>query len=166
MDQANAAAYQSNASRKCPVRNRKQHLKSMLGMIKNVSLEKETPAYKYMEVTLDAVKISDAVETAVKQEDKKQPAEVERGFAIGRLALLAAGDIKYQVKIDKASQTIRELNMDLTEPIRKGADLFVTAEVAKRPSADANIFGAVHADASGEILELQCCGEYCDSTTG
>ena len=102
-------------------------LKSMLGMIKNVSLEKETPAYKYMEVTLDAVKISDAVEAAVKQEDKKQPAEVERGFAIGRLALLAAGDIKYQVIIDKASQTIRELNMDLTEPIRKGTDLFVTA---------------------------------------
>lgn len=106
-------------------------LKSMLGMIKNVSLSRETPSYKYMEITLDAVKISDAVEAAVKQENKKQPAEVERGFAIGRLALLAAGDIKYQVKIDKGSQMITEVNMDLTEPIRKGADLFVAAGAPK-----------------------------------
>ena len=45
--------------------------------------------------------------------------------SIGRLGLLAAGDIKYNVKVEKATKMITEINIDLTEPIRKGAGLFL-----------------------------------------
>jgi hypothetical protein len=77
-----------------------------------------------MEVTLDMIEVSDAVGTAVKQ-DKMQNKDMQRAAAVGRLALLAAGDIKYIVKVDKATKMIREFEFDLTEPIRKGAGLFL-----------------------------------------
>lgn len=109
----------------------------MLQFIKSVKLIRETPAFKYMEVTLDTIKVSDAVGATVKQ-DKMQNKEMQRAAAVGRLALLAAGDIKYTVKVDKATKMIKEFEMDLTEPIRKGAGLFLDiAEPKDRAAIEA-----------------------------
>ncbi|WP_312561839.1 hypothetical protein [Anaerospora sp.] len=96
----------------------------MLKFIKSVKLIRETPTFKYMEVTLDMIEVSDAVGATVKQ-DKMQNKDMQRAAAVGRLALLAAGDIKYIVKVDKATKMIKEFEFDLTEPIRKGAGLFL-----------------------------------------
>lgn len=96
----------------------------MLQFIKAAKPLRETPAFKYMEVTLDTIQLSDAVGATVKQ-DKMQNKEMQRAAAVGRLALLAAGDIKYTVKVDKATKMIKEIEMDLTEPIRKGAGLLL-----------------------------------------
>jgi len=96
----------------------------MLQLMKSVKLKKETPAYKYMEITLDTIQISDAIDAAVKL-DKAQDKDMLRVAAIGRLGLLAAGDIKYNVKVDKATKMVKEIDLDLTEPIRKGAGLFL-----------------------------------------
>ncbi|AJQ29398.1 DUF6612 family protein [Pelosinus fermentans] len=96
----------------------------MLQLIKSVKLKKETPSYKYMEITLDSMQISDAIGAAVKLNDV-QDRDMLKTIAIGRLGLLAAGDIKYNVKVDKATKMVKEIDMDLTEPIRKGAGLFL-----------------------------------------
>lgn len=106
----------------------------MLQFIKSVKLIRETPAFKYMEVTLDTIKVSDAVGATVEQ-DKMQNKEMQRAAAAGRLALLAAGDIKYTVKVDKATKMIKEIEMDLTEPIRKGAGLFLDIAELKDKAA-------------------------------
>lgn len=106
----------------------------MLQFIKAVKPLRETPAFKYMEVTLDTIQLSDAVGATVKQ-DKMQNKEMQRAAAVGRLALLAAGDIKYTVKVDKATKMIKEIEMDLTEPIRKGAGLFVDIADPKNKAA-------------------------------
>ena len=92
----------------------------MLQLIKSVKLKKETPSYKYMEITLDNMQISDAIGAAVKLNDV-QDRDMLKAIAIGRLGLLAAGDIKYNVKVDKATKMVKEIDMDLAEPIRKGA---------------------------------------------
>lgn len=96
----------------------------MLQFIKSVKLIRETPAFKYIEVTLDTIKVSDAIAATIKQ-DQMQNKEMQQAAAVGRLALLAAGDIKYTVKVNKATKMIKDLEMDLTEPIRKGAGLFL-----------------------------------------
>lgn len=96
----------------------------MLQFIKAVKPLRETPSFKYMEVTLDTIQLSDAMGATVKQ-DKMQNKEMQRAAAVGRLALLAAGDIKYTIKVDKATKMINEVEMDLTEPIRKGAGLLL-----------------------------------------
>lgn len=97
---------------------------NMLQMMKSVKLKEETPSYKYLEITLDAVQLSDAIEAAVKK-NNPQDNDMLRGVAVGRLGLLAAGDIKYTVKVDKATKMVKGLDMDLTEPIRKGVGLLV-----------------------------------------
>jgi hypothetical protein len=97
---------------------------TMMQLIKAVKLTKETPSYKYLEITLDSLQISDAMEAAVKL-NNAQDKEMLRAIAVGRLVLLAAGDIKYNVKIDKATKLVTEIDMDLAEPIRKGAGLFL-----------------------------------------
>lgn len=96
----------------------------MLQLMKSVKLKKETPSYKYMEITLDSVQLSDALGAAVKQNNAKDK-DQESAIAIVRLGLLAAGDIKYIVKVDKATKMVKGIDMDLTEPIRKGAGLFL-----------------------------------------
>ncbi|MDF2633127.1 MAG: hypothetical protein K0R78_1, partial [Pelosinus sp.] len=95
---------------------------SMLQLMKSVKLKKETPAYKYMEITLDSMQISDAIGAAVKL-NNVQDKDMLSAIAIGRLGLLAAGDIKYNIKVDKATKMVKEIDMDLTEPIRKGVGL-------------------------------------------
>lgn len=106
----------------------------MLQFIKSVKLIRETPAFKYMEITLDTIKVSDAIAATIKQ-DQMQNKEMQRAAAVGRLALLAAGDIKYTVKVDKATKMIKESEMDLTEPIRKGAGLFLDIGAPKDRAA-------------------------------
>ncbi|SFM27473.1 DUF6612 family protein [Pelosinus propionicus] len=96
----------------------------MLQCMKSVKLKKETPSYKYIEITLDSMQISDAINAAVKQ-NNVQDKDILSAIAAGRLGLLAAGDIKYSVKVDKATKMVKEIDMDLTEPIRKGAGLFM-----------------------------------------
>ncbi|MBP2637024.1 MAG: hypothetical protein H6Q72_2931 [Firmicutes bacterium] len=97
---------------------------NMLQMMKSVELKKETPSYKYMEITLDTIELSDAIEAAVK-ENYAQDKDMLRGVAVARLGLLAAGDIKYIVKVDKVTKMVKEIDMDLTEPIQKAAKLFL-----------------------------------------
>jgi len=106
----------------------------MLQFIKSVKLIRETPAYKYMEITLDSMQLSDAIGAVVKL-DKMQNKEMQKAAAAGRLGLLAAGDIQYTVKVDKATKMIKEVEMDLTEPIRKGAGLFVDIANPKNKTA-------------------------------
>lgn len=96
----------------------------MLELMKSVMLKKETPSYKYMEITLDTAKISDGMEAAVKL-NTKQDKDMASVVALGRLGLLAAGDIKYTVKIEKATNRVTEITMDLTDPIRKGVRMFL-----------------------------------------
>lgn len=96
----------------------------MLQLMRSVKLKRETPSYKYMEITLDSMQISDVMGAAVKL-NKVQDKDMLSAVAAGRLALLAAGDIKYNVKIDKATKMVKEIDMDLAEPIRKGAGLFL-----------------------------------------
>lgn len=96
----------------------------MLQLMKSVTLKKETPAYKYMEITLDTIQISDAIGADVtlkNMQDKGK--DMLTAVALGRLGLLATGDIKYIAKIDKATKMVKEIEVDLTEPIRKGAKL-------------------------------------------
>lgn len=95
-----------------------------LQLMKSVKLRKETPSYKYMELTLDSMHISDAIGAAVKL-NNVQDKSMLSAIAIGRLGVLAAGDIRYNIKVDKATKMIKEIDMDLTEPIRKGAGLFL-----------------------------------------
>ena len=100
----------------------------MLQLMKSVKLKKETPSYKYMEITLDSMQISDAIGAVVKLDnvqDKDKDKDMVRAVAVVRLGLLAAGDIKYNIKIDKATKMVKEIDMDLTEPIQKGAGLFL-----------------------------------------
>lgn len=97
---------------------------TMMQLIKAVKLTKETPSYKYLEITLDSMQISDAMEAAVKLNNAPDK-EMLRMIAAGRLGLLAAGDIKYNVKIDKATKMVTGIDMDLAAPIRKGAGLFL-----------------------------------------
>lgn len=97
---------------------------NMLQLIKESKLIKETPSFKYMEITLDSVQLSDAMSAAVKQNHANDK-DMVAAAAIGRLGLLAAGDIKYMMKVDKATKMVKEIEMDLTEPIRKGAGLFL-----------------------------------------
>lgn len=94
----------------------------MLQFMKSVTLKKETPSYKYMEITLDTIQISDAI-GADAQLNNKQEKDILTAVAFGRLVLLATGDIKYIVKIDKATKMVKEIELDLTEPIRKGGKL-------------------------------------------
>jgi hypothetical protein len=96
----------------------------MLQLMKSVKLKRETPSYKYMEVTLDTMQISDAIGEAVKL-NTVQDKNMLRAIAAGRLGLLSAGDIKYNVKVDKVTKMVTEIDMDLTEPIRKGVGLFL-----------------------------------------
>ena len=96
----------------------------MLQLMKSVKLKRETPSYKYMEITLDSMQISDAMGAAVKL-NNMQDTDMLSAVAVGRLGLLAAGDIKYNVKVDKETKMVKEIDMDLTEPIRKGAGLFL-----------------------------------------
>jgi len=107
---------------------------TMLQLMKSVKLKKETPAYKYMEITLDTIKISDAIDAAAKQ-DNMQNKDMLRAISMGRLGLLAAGDIKYNVKIDKTTKMIKEIDLDLTEPIRKGAKVFLDIANPKKRDA-------------------------------
>lgn len=97
----------------------------MLQLMKSVKLIKETPAYKYIEITLDSMQISDAMEAAVKLDNVQDKEGMMKTIAIVRLGLLASGDIKYNVTIDKATKMVKEIDMDLAEPIRKGAGLFL-----------------------------------------
>ncbi|CUH96607.1 hypothetical protein P22_2697 [Propionispora sp. 2/2-37] len=96
----------------------------MLQLMRSVKLRRETPSYKYMEITLDSMQISDVMDAAVKL-NNVQDKDMLSAVALGRLGLLVAGDIKYNVKIDKATKTVKEIEMDLAEPIRKGAGLFL-----------------------------------------
>ena len=96
----------------------------MMQMVKAVKITRETPSYKYMEVTLDSMKISDSIDEMVKK-NKNQDKNVLSMAAFTRLGLLAAGDIKYNVKIDKTTQMIQEVDMDLANPIRKAGTLFL-----------------------------------------
>ncbi|GEM_PF-1439833 len=107
----------------------------MLELMKSVKLKKETPSYKYMDITLDSMQISDAIDAVVKL-DNAQDKDMVRAVAVIRLGLLAAGDIKYNIKIDKATKMVKEIDMDLTAPIQKGAGLFL--EIAN-PKDRANI---------------------------
>lgn len=99
--------------------------KDMLQLLKAVKLKKETPSYTYLEITLDNMKISDAMGAVVKQMDNAQDKDMVRAIAAARLGLLAAGDINYTVKIDKATKMVKEMEMDLTEPVQKGIGLFL-----------------------------------------
>jgi len=96
----------------------------MLQMVKCVKLTRETPSYKYMEVTLDSMKISDAIDEMVKKNKDTDKIMLSMA-ASARLGLLAAGDIRYNVKIDKTTQMVQEVDMDLANPIRKAASLFL-----------------------------------------
>jgi len=107
---------------------------NMLKFIKSAKLTKETPSYKYIEVTLDTIQISDAVGATVKL-NNAQDQEMLRAVAIGRFGLLSAGDIKYNVKVDKATKMVKEIDMDLTEPIRKGVSLFLDIANPKNRTA-------------------------------
>lgn len=106
----------------------------MLQFMKSVTLKKETPSYKYMEITLDMIQISDAI-GADAQLNNKQEKDMLTAIAFARLGLLAAGDIKYIVKIDKANKMVKEIEMDLTEPIRKGAKLVLDIGNPKNKAA-------------------------------
>ncbi len=97
----------------------------MLQLMKSVKLIKETSAYKYIEITLDSMQISDAMGAAVKLDNVQDKEDMMKTIAILRLGLLASGDIKYNVTIDKATKMVKEIDMDLAEPIRKGAGLFL-----------------------------------------
>ena len=108
----------------------------MMQYLKLVKTTRETPSYKTLEITLDAMKLSDAMEVAMQQQaqkivDPKQGEELKKAAALMRIGLLAAGDIKYTVKVDKATKMIKEIEMDLTGPIRKGASLFLNLAPAK-----------------------------------
>ena len=107
---------------------------AMLQLIKAVKLKKETPSYKYMEITLDTIQLSDALGADVNS-NNAQDKDMLRALAVARLGLLAAGDIKYTLKIDKATQMIKEVDMDLTEPIRKGAHLLLDVANPKDKAA-------------------------------
>jgi hypothetical protein len=96
----------------------------LLQMMKSVKLQKETPAYKYIDITLDSMQISDAIAAAI-QKSNAQEKDTLRMAAIGRMVLLAAGDLTYTVKVDKATKMVTEVDMDLTDPIRKGSTLFL-----------------------------------------
>jgi hypothetical protein len=96
----------------------------MMQMVKTVKLTRETPSYKYMEVTLDSMKISDFIAEMMKENQNQDKTALSMA-ASARLGLLAAGDIKYNVKIDKPTQMIKEFDMDLANPIRKAASLFI-----------------------------------------
>lgn len=102
----------------------------LLQMMKAVKLKQETPTYKYIEITLDAGLLSDAIEEAVKQ-NNVQSKDVLRFVALGRLAMLAAGDIKYTIKVDKTTKMVQDLDLDLTQPIRKGAGVFLDLVMPK-----------------------------------
>ncbi|MDU4960676.1 MAG: DUF6612 family protein [Sporomusaceae bacterium] len=95
-----------------------------LQLIKSVEFKRETPSYRYMEVTLDAVQVSDQFGAAVSRKNT-QDKNMLRVLAVTRLGILAAGDIKYMLKVDKAANRVAEIEMDLTEPFRKGARLFL-----------------------------------------
>lgn len=97
---------------------------NMWKLIKSVTLKREMPSFKYMEVTLDAVAISDLIGETVNR-NTIQDKELLRAIAAGRLGLLAAGDLTYHVKVDKATGMITEVEIDLTGPIRKAAGLFL-----------------------------------------
>lgn len=97
---------------------------NLLQMMKSVKIQRETPAYKYIEVTLDSMQISDAIAAAV-QKNNAQEKDTLRMVAIGRMVLLAAGDLTYTVKVDKATKMVTEVDMDLTDPIRKGSTLLL-----------------------------------------
>ena len=102
----------------------------MLQMVKSVNLMRETSTDRLLEITLDTMKLNDLIEAAVKQqlqktEDPKQSGDLQKAAALIRMGLLAAGDIKYTVKVDKATKIVKECEMDLTGPIRKGASLFL-----------------------------------------
>lgn len=97
---------------------------NLLQMMKSVKIQRETPAYKYIDVTLDSMQISDAMAAAV-QKNNAQEKDTMRMAAIGRMFLLAAGDLTYTVKVDKATKMVKEVDMDLTDPIRKGSTLFL-----------------------------------------
>lgn len=103
--------------------------KMMLELVKEVKLQRETPTYKYMEVTLDSARLSDMMDMAMKGNAAKTTDAAERmmaqSAAMARMAILSAGDITYVAKIDKKSKMITQIDMDLTEPIRKGASLFL-----------------------------------------
>ena len=96
----------------------------MMQMVKTVTLTRETPSYKYMEVTLDSMKISDSIDELVKKNKDADKTMLSMAASL-RLGLLAAGDIKYNVKIDKTTQRIQVVDMDLANPIRKAASLFI-----------------------------------------
>ncbi|HWR39545.1 MAG TPA: DUF6612 family protein [Patescibacteria group bacterium] len=111
-------------------------LEEMLQLIKSVKTIQETPAYKSLEITLDTMKLSDTIAATVqlqaqKTEDSLQADQIKQASALIRMALLAAGDIKYTVKVDKASKLVKETEMDLTDPIHKGAGLFLNMAPAK-----------------------------------
>jgi len=97
---------------------------NMLQLIKEAKMIKETPSFKYMEITLDSMQLSDVMSAAVKL-NYANDKDMAAAAAIGRLGLLAAGDIKYTIKVDKATKIVKEVELDLTEPIRKGAGLFL-----------------------------------------
>ncbi|WP_373325845.1 DUF6612 family protein [Sporomusa paucivorans] len=97
---------------------------NMLQLVKAVKLKKETPSYKYMEITLDSIQLSDAVSADAKLKNPQDKELLSRA-AIVRLGLLAVGDIKYTIKVDKVTKLVKEIDMDLTEPVRKGAGLFM-----------------------------------------
>lgn len=107
----------------------------ILQLMKAVKLKRETSSHKYVEITWDAIQLSDALGAAAKLNPAQDP-EFLRALAVGRLVLLAAGDIKYNITIDKKTKMITEIDMDLTEPIRKGAGLFL--DIAN-PKDKANI---------------------------
>nr|WP_320147900.1 hypothetical protein [uncultured Anaeromusa sp.] len=108
----------------------------MMQYLKLVKTIRETPSYKTLEITMDVMKLSDAMEAAMQQQaqkmvDPKQGEELKKAAALMRIGLLAAGDIKYTVKVDKATKMIKEIEMDLTGPIRKGSSLFLNLAPAK-----------------------------------
>ncbi len=96
----------------------------MWKLIKSVNLKREMPSFKYMEVTLDTVAISDLLGEMLNR-STVQDKEMLRAIAAGRLGLLAAGDLTYHMKVDKATGMITEVEIDLTGPIRKAAGLFL-----------------------------------------
>ena len=111
-------------AKKLSADEKKSDRMNMLQLIKEVKLKKETPSYKYMEITLDSVQISEAVSADAKLKTPQNKELLSRA-AIVRLGFLAVGDIKYTIKVDKATKLVQEVDMDLTEPVRKGAGLFL-----------------------------------------
>jgi hypothetical protein len=103
--------------------------KMMTGLMKDVKLQRETPTYKYMEVTLDSARLSDILDAAIKENKEKTTAVpnsmMAQSTAMARMLILSAGDITYVAKVDKKSKMITQVDMDMTGPIRKGASLFL-----------------------------------------